>query len=74
MKPTKLYSTFLAKDKKLVKGCKNNARISVISDISINSHYCVIDVEDGKTASAHGESVLSAFMRMITLFNEKYAA
>ncbi len=74
MKPSKLYSTFLVKDKKLVKGRKNNARISVISDIQKNTHFCVIEVEDGKNASAHGDSVLSAFMRMLTLFNEKYAA
>ncbi|HAD79025.1 MAG TPA: hypothetical protein DCF99_05975 [Flavobacteriaceae bacterium] len=74
MKPSKLYSTFLVKDKKLVKGRKNNARISVISDIQKNTHFCVIEVEDGKNASAQGDSVLSAFMRMLTLFNEKYAA
>lgn len=74
MKPTKLYTTYLLKNKKLVKSKRQNARLSVISDISNNSHYCVIDVEDGKTASAYGDTVEAAFMKMVNEFNQKYAA
>lgn len=74
MKPTKLYSTFLVKDKKLVKSQRQNARISFISDIQKNTHFCIIEVEDGKNASAHGESVLIAFNKMISVFTQKYTA
>lgn len=74
MKPTKLYSTFLVKDKKLVKSQRQNARISVISDIQKNMHFCIIEVEDGKNASAQSNSVISAFEKMISVFTKKYAA
>ena len=74
MKPTKLYSTFLVKDKKLVKSQRQNARISVISDIQKNTHFCIIEVEDGKNASAYGNTVEAAFMKMVNEFNQKYAA
>ncbi|MGV0947618.1 hypothetical protein ACTS93_10775 [Empedobacter falsenii] len=74
MKPTKLYSTFLVKDKKLVKSQRQNARISFISDIQKNTHFCIIEVEDGKNASAQSNSVISAFEKMISVFTKKYAA
>ncbi|WP_313373779.1 hypothetical protein [Chishuiella sp.] len=70
----KLYSTFLLKNKRLVKNKKVNARFSVISDISNNSHFCVLELEDGKKASAVGPTAEVAFMKMINLFNQKYAA
>ena len=72
MKPTKLYSTFLVKDKKLVKSQRQNARISFISDIQKNTHFCIIEVEDGKNASAQSNSVISAFEKMISVFTKKY--
>lgn len=72
-KASKLYTTYLLKNKKLVKSKRQNARISVVSDIKTNFHFCVIDIEDGKTANATDNTVEGAFYKMIEQLNLKYA-
>lgn len=68
-----LFTQCIVQRKKFIKSQKQNAMIWTKSNIETNEFYAAMQLDDGKTANATGDSMYEAFTKMLRVFNQKYA-